>query len=319
MAAGRHALVVSIDLDEWFHSRRWIDGEQTHAVPDTRALFQRLYGADRPAGEIIAPTRALLDLFDRHGVSITFFVLGEVAEWYPDLVREIAARGHEIGCHGQHHVDMTVLGPEIFGAQLDRAIAVIDSLTGKRPVGYRAPNLVYEPWATRVLESRGFVYDSTVCVSRPIGGKYQGWTHAPHHPYHPSYDAIGARGDARLVELPLPSFPVIRLSAGSGILTRVLGLHWTMTSLRYRIRSGDTGFYFHPWEVAPPSPAATGGGFRQQLFYRRAGPWMLGAVERILEQFEGRTVTAGQAARAFLAADPPAPKPLNLGQVEKPQ
>jgi peptidoglycan/xylan/chitin deacetylase (PgdA/CDA1 family) len=304
MTGDDHALVLSIDLDEWYHSRRWIDGEQVRAVPDTRALFQQIYGADRPSGEIIAPTRALLDLFDRHGVRITFFVLGEVAEWYPDLVREIAARGHEIGCHGQHHVDMTVLGPELFAAQLDRAIEVLETLTGHRPIGYRAPNLVYEPWATRVLESRGFVYDSTVCVSRPIGGKYRGWASAPHHPYHPSYEAIGAPGNARLVELPLPSFPVIRLSAGSGILTRVLGFHWTMTSLRYRIRTGATGFYFHPWEVARRPSAA--GGLKQRLFYRRTGPWMMAAVERILEQFKGRTVTAGGAARAFLGPATPA-------------
>ena len=313
MTVSNHALVLSIDLDEWYHSRRWIDGEQVRAVPDTRALFQKIYGADRPTGEIIAPTRALLDLFDRHGVRVTFFVLGEVAEWYPDLVREIASRGHEIGCHGQHHVDMTVLGPDLFAAQLDHAIDVLQTLTGQRPIGYRAPNLVYEPWATRVLESRGFVYDSTVCVSRPIGGKYRGWAYAPHHPYHPSYANIGAPGDARLVELPLPSFPVIRLSAGSGILTRVIGFHWTMTSLRYRIRTGDTGFYFHPWEVARRPSVA--GGLKQRLFYRRTGPWMMAAVERILEQFKGRTVTAGDAARAFLGpANLVGPGPGRLGR-----
>ena len=113
--------------------------------------------------------------------------------------------------------------------------------------------------------------------------------------------AIGASGAARLVELPLPSFPVIRLSAGSGILMRVIGFHWTMTSLRYRIRTGTRGSTSIRGKWRGRAAAATGG-FRQQLFYRRAGPWMMGAVERILERFKGRTVTGGEAARAFLAA-----------------
>ncbi len=297
MSARPHRLVLSVDLDEWFHSRRWTASVQTDTIPDMPALLRQLYGRDRPAGELVAPTRTLLDLFDRHGVKATFFVLGEVAEWYPDLVVELAARGHEIGCHGFHHVDMTVLGPEAFGADLDRALAVLTPLAGRPPVGYRAPNLVYAPWATRALESRGFAYDTTVCVSRPIGGKYHGWAQAPHHPYHPSYDDVGRPGNARLVELPLPSFPVFNLSAGSGIMTRVFGFHWTMTALRHRIRTGDTGFYFHPWEVAPRPPAA-GRTWRTALFYRRTGRWMLDAVDRILTRFRGRVVTAREAAGA---------------------
>jgi peptidoglycan-N-acetylglucosamine deacetylase len=302
MRAAPHELVLSVDLDEWFHSRRWIDGVQRHAVPDTTALFQRIYGTDRPAGDLLEPTRALLDLFDARGVRCTFFVLGEVARWYPDLVLEIARRGHEIGCHGMHHVDMTVLGPETYAAQLAQATGVLADLTGARPVGYRAPNLVYEPWATHVLEAHGYLYDTTVCVSRPLGGKYRGWAHAPEHPYHPAYDAVGRAGPARLVELPLPPFPVLRISAGSGILTRMFGLHWTLTALRTTIRTCDTGYYFHPWEVAR-RPAGGRTSVRHALFMRRTGAWMLRAVDRILERFAGRVITARQAAEKFLSRE----------------
>jgi peptidoglycan/xylan/chitin deacetylase (PgdA/CDA1 family) len=275
--------VLSVDLDEWFHSRRWTDGVQTRTVPDTAALCRQLYGTDVPPGDMIPAVRSLLALFARHQVQCTFFVLGEVAQWYPDLVREIADHGHEIGCHGLHHVDMT-------------------AASGQRPIGYRAPNLVYEPWATWVLEQQGFIYDTTVCVSRPIGGKYRNFAHAPYHPYHPSYDDIARPGDARLVELPLPSFPVIKISAGSGILTRVIGFQWTMIALRYHIRNGDTGYYFHPWEVATV-PAVAGTSWKHALFYRHTGPWMLDAVDRILTHFRGRVVTARAAAERALGAD----------------
>ena len=96
MAERHHRLALSVDLEEWYHSGRWLRGPSIQPVPDMQGLFQRLYGSDHPAGEVVAPTRALLDLFDRHGVKVTFFVLGEIARYYPDLVREVADRGHEI-------------------------------------------------------------------------------------------------------------------------------------------------------------------------------------------------------------------------------
>lgn len=293
-----HKLALSIDLDEWYHSRRWLDGQQSHAVTDTRALFRRIYDRDTPAGDVIQPTLTLLDLFDRHACRSTFFVLGEMVEWYPDLILEIARRGHEIACHGLHHVDMTVLGPEVFARQVAAAAERIEALTGLRPTGYRAPNLVYEPWATAILETLGFAYDSSVCVSRPIGGKYKGWANAPVHPYHPSYSDIANTGEAALVELPLPPFPVLRLSAGSGIMTRALGYHWSAIGLATTIRTGDTGFYFHPWEVGP-RPPSSGPLWKSALFLRNTGPWMLQAVDRLLTKFAGRVITAGEAAARF--------------------
>lgn len=291
-----YKLAVSVDLEEWYHSRRWVDGVQARTVPDNRSLFKTLYGSEEPAGEIIAPTRVLLDLFDRHACRCTFFVLGEVVRYYPELVREIARRGHEIACHGMYHVDMDVLGPKLFEQQLEEAALLLTDLSGQRPIGYRAPNLVYAPWATRILEKRGFLYDSTVCVSRPLGGKYHGWAGAPRHLYHPSYDDVARSGSAELVELPLPAFPGVRLAAGSGITTRVFGFNWTYLALRHAIRSADTAFYFHPWEIAP-RPRVTGHRVRDAVFLRHTGQWMLDAVERILRAFGGRVITSSEAAR----------------------
>lgn len=296
-----YGLGVSVDLDEWYHSRRWVDGQQAQILPDSSALFQRLYGQDRPIGEVVAPTRALLDLFDRHRCKITFFILGEMAEWYPDLVREIADRGHEVASHGLRHVDITVLGRDQFARDLDITVERLERVSGQRPVGYRAPNLVYAPWATEVLESRGFMYDATVAVSRPLGGKYRGWADAPIHPYHPSYEDIARPGDAKLIELPLPPFPGLHLAAGSGIITRILGFQWTSIALRAASRTGTTMFYFHPWEVGA-RPRPEGQWLRNAVFLRHTGPWMMRAVDRILRQFEGRVLTARACADAFATA-----------------
>ena len=290
-------LVLSIDLDEWYHSLRWLDGEQKVSQPDRRAQLTRIYGREQPIGEVIAPTRRLLEIFAARGVRVTFFVLGEMARWYPDLICESAAAGHEIASHGLTHVDMTVLGPDRFAAELGESRAILHRVTGRTPIGYRAPNLVYEAWATRILESQGFVYDSSVCASRSIGGKYKGWSDAPVHPYRPAYEDVATAGTASLVELPLPAFPILRLSAGSGIMTRILGYHWSATALSHTLRGGDTGYYFHPWKSRRSRRARNH--LRAALFYRHTGNWMLGAVDRLLLRFAGRVITASEAATRF--------------------
>jgi peptidoglycan-N-acetylglucosamine deacetylase len=282
-------LAVSIDLEEWFHSGRWLDGQQAVAIPDTRSSPRAA------AGDVLAPTNDVLELFARHGCRVTFFVLGELARWYPGLVRAIAAAGHEIACHGLRHVDMAVLGPARFRQDLIDATAVLADLTGTRPIGYRAPNLVYAPWATAILEEQGYVYDSSVCAARPLGGKYAGWLQAPMVPYVPSYEDIARRGDARIVELPLPSFPWLRVAAGSGITTRVFGYHWSRIALRSAIARGDTSYYFHSWEIGP-RPPARGPAWRNAIFRRRTGPWMRRSVARLLTAFEGRICTARELA-----------------------
>jgi peptidoglycan/xylan/chitin deacetylase (PgdA/CDA1 family) len=299
-AASEHRVALSVDLEEWFHSRRWIDGQQARRVPDTSEVLRRIYGTPAPAGEIVAPTRRLLEIFASRGCRVTFFVLGELAQWYPDLIREIAGHGHEIASHGMTHVDVPVLGPERFGRELGESLDLLEGLAGRRPIGYRAPNLVYPAWATAILERHGIVYDSSVAVSRALGGKYRGWDKAPQSPYRPSHADVAVRGDARLVEVPLPSFPVVNVAAGSSIFTRVIGYHWTSIALRTRVRTGDTAYYVHPWELAP-RPRTEGHWLRNRIFLRRMGPWMDRTLGRLLDDFAGRIATVGSVAARYTA------------------
>jgi peptidoglycan/xylan/chitin deacetylase (PgdA/CDA1 family) len=300
MMSPQNRIMLSIDLEEWYHSRRWVDGAQSREIPDSRAICRGMYGTDRPRGDVVAPTRRLLALLDQHGVRVTAFVLGEMAEFYPDLVREIAARGHEIASHGYAHADMTLLGPERFNDGIARTNEILEVLTGRRPIGYRAPNLVYEPWATRILEAQGILYDASVCRSRPLGGKYKGLVHAPLTPYHPSYEDIARRGNATLVEVPLPSFPVIKVAAGSSITTRVFGYHWSRIALAAALRHGTTSYYVHPWELGA-RPATVGHRVRNLVFLRHTGDWMYTALDRLLRAFPGRFITGRQALEIHLA------------------
>ena len=88
----------------------------------------------------------------------------------------------------------------------------------------------------------------------------------------------------------------MRKPAGSGITTRVFGFNWTYLALRHAIRTADTAFYFHPWELAP-RPRAAGHRVRDAVFLRHTGQWMRDAVERILKAFSGRIMTSREAAQ----------------------
>lgn len=173
----------------------------------------------------------------------------------------------------------------------------LDGLLARPVTGYRAPNLLPGDWMIPALRAQGFRYDASVCTSRAIPGKDFGHRHVAANPYRfrERFSEPDPEGD--MVELPLPTFPLLRLPAATGILTRVAGVPWTTIALRRALRSGDAQYYFHPYELGrrPPIPL----GLRERVFLRRLGGWMERAVERIVLTLRGwgvRFVTAGELA-----------------------
>jgi hypothetical protein len=284
-------LIITVDLDEWYHAGRFLTGQQKNCIPDMKETFLKLYKTDHPIGELIEPTHQLLNLFKKYDVQVTFFVLGEVAEWYRELLKEIVDDGHEIACHGMHHVDMTVLGPKLFSDQIKKSSNILRQITKYQPIGYRAPNLVLHEWAIPILEDQGFFYDSTVIPSFSISGKYKGWIHAPTQPYHPSYQNIALKGDAKIVELPITSFPIIKLPAGSGFALRIFGYNWTKFALNYNIKRGNGLLYFHPYEISE-KPNLEGPIIKSRIFKMRIGKWMYNSLERILSKYNEKIIPA---------------------------
>lgn len=108
-------------------------------------------------------TPRILDLLERHDISATFFVPGWVAERHPGIVKDVAARGHEVANHGYLHEPPSSLGPdEDEGKILDRGSDILESITGARPRGYRSPSWELSPNSLQLLHDRGFVYDSSL-------------------------------------------------------------------------------------------------------------------------------------------------------------
>lgn len=103
----------------------------------------------------------ILSLLDKHDVKSTFFVPGHTADTYPEIVKKIHEKGHEIAHHGYCHESPADLEYEEEVAILDKGINSLRNITGKRPLGYRAPSWETSLNTLKLLLKRDFVYDSS--------------------------------------------------------------------------------------------------------------------------------------------------------------
>lgn len=103
-----------------------------------------------------------LDMLDTMNIKSTFFVPGAVIETYRDTVEEIHRRGHELACHGWQHESDPELSREEMVKILDKSEALLKEITGKKPVGHRAPESVLQNFMPELLAERGYLYSSSM-------------------------------------------------------------------------------------------------------------------------------------------------------------
>jgi polysaccharide deacetylase family protein (PEP-CTERM system associated) len=234
-------------------------------------------------------TRRLLDLFDATGATATFFVLGWVAKNHPDLVREIAARGHEVASHGMDHRLLTELTPAEFLDQARDSRAILEDLAQAPVLGFRAPSYSVGKgtlWAIDVLARAGYAYDSSVF---PIRGRRYGYPEGPTRP-----GRLAVNGSAGIAEFPLSTVRLgpVRLPVLAGAYLRLLPRWVSARALDYhRERRIPVIVNVHPWEIDPGQP--TVGPSR--------GPWThyarLSKMEGVLRSLLRRGSFRGAGAR----------------------
>ncbi|MGN0107972.1 MAG: polysaccharide deacetylase family protein [Hominilimicola sp.] len=101
---------------------------------------------------------SILDTLDKYNCKATFFVVGDWVEKYPDALKKISERGHEIGNHSYNHADYTKMSAEAITADLDKCDALIEQVTGKRPYLMRAPSGGYNDTVIRAVDKSGRTY-----------------------------------------------------------------------------------------------------------------------------------------------------------------
>ena len=194
----------------------------------------------------------VLQALAEHQASATFFVLGWVAQHEPDVVRRIAAAGHEIASHGMEHRMLQRLAPDEFRQDLLDSRSMLEDLSGQPVIGYRAPtfSITHETaWALDVLAETGYRYDSSVF---PIHHDRYGVPDAPRGIHR----AIGPAGEGLLEIPPLTlRFAGTNWPVGGGGYLRLLPVRVLGRALKKAARQGRPGMiYLHPWELDPGQP-----------------------------------------------------------------
>ena len=139
--------ILTFDIEEWYVEKIFFGG---------RAFKYKQYD------EVFVK---VLDELDRLGIKATFFCVGQMAVSYPEIVREISARGHEIGCHSNKHTLLNKMDDEMLRHDTIEALKVLEDLTGQKVVSYRAPAFSISSqnkWTVNVLADCGILFDASI-------------------------------------------------------------------------------------------------------------------------------------------------------------
>jgi polysaccharide deacetylase family protein (PEP-CTERM system associated) len=239
---------------------------------------------DSLPSRVEANTRLLLEILDRRRVRATFFVLGWVAERFPALVREIAAAGHQIGCHSYEHQLVYDLGPQRFREDTLLALDAIEAACGVRARAYRAPSYSItraSMWALDILAECGFTHDSSIY---PVAHDRYGIEGFPRHA-HRVETAYGPLVEAPAASVALTPHWVV--PSGGGAYLRLLPYRYTAAGIRRlnRVERQPAIIYTHPWEFDPAVPRLAQGRLsRWRTYGGLAG--VRAKFERLLDEFD---------------------------------
>ena len=234
--------LFSIDLED---VRLW--------MPDGKKYKER----------VCVNTHAYLKWLAKHRFHCTFFTVGEVAEKYPDLIKEILAAGHEIACHTNKHIPLNQQTPETFKADLEENIEHILKAGANQPKGFRAPVFSLTKntqWAFEILEQLGFSYSSSVL---PAKNPLYGW---------PEFGCAPKKISTQLLEIPMTVGKIgpITIPYGGGTYFRVLPSFIFQHKLKaHKSFENPLLGYFHPYDIDTEQEHFMHPGIHNSRFYNQ--------------------------------------------------
>lgn len=243
MDPSRPPSIITVEVEDYYH----VGSFHRNIRPRNWSRFE---------ARIDRNVQKALSLFDEFDIKATFFVLGWVAEKFPEIVRRIVDRGHEVGSKGYHHCQTRLLSREGFREELRRGREVLERVCRVKILGYRTAHGWFRPndiWKLDILAEEGYLYDSSVgLLFRDFSS--EPWRQFIHrHKYH----------DKEIWEVPLSSWRVggLAFPVSGGNYYRQL----PHTILKHAVRRWhetiDHPFvmYFHIWELDPEQPKINSG------------------------------------------------------------
>ena len=250
-------------------------------------------------------TRRTLDLLDEYGIQATFFVLGWIGEHLPEVIREVAARGHEIASKGYYHRSISQMTPDEFRDDLARSREVLQRASGQRVLGFRVADEWFRPsdvWALDVLCQEGYEYDSSIAPMLWRWGA-EPWRRFAHtHSF----------GERQLWEFPISSLDCFGLQVPIGgnwlrqlppALTRRAVARW------HRGYRAPFVLYFHTWELDPQQPKISAASAFQQVRQYRNLDTMPARLSWFFERYRFTSVAQHLGLATTLPGRVPTPIP----------
>ena len=232
-ASGKNFL--TFDIEDWYHAN--YEGVDLSAYRGRESNFR-------------ADVDWLLQCCSEAGCKATFFVLGQIGETYPDVVRAIAEAGHEIASHGYGHQLAYKQTYAEFRADVKKSAEILQTLTGKRIFGYRAPSwsiIERNRHYLTALEELGLLYDASIF---PVKTFLYGIPDAPTGIHHPCIDGR----ELALYEVPMSVMRVFGRNFGfsGGFYFRLFPAWMIKRGIHSLNRQGRSALvYLHPREIDP--------------------------------------------------------------------
>ena len=228
--------LLGIDFEDWYHPE----------------LIKKYHNRESFEPMIVNAIDKIIDWLRKNDTYATFFVVGELLEFKPELLDQILEGGHEIAFHTMNHIRLDEPNyKEIFSDDLKR----FSELTNKKSKGFRAPSFSLSKstsWAIDILESHGYVYDSSIV---PVQTRLYGIKNAQITPYMIS-SSLPEKNDpsGKLMEFPIltTNFLTKQIPAGGGFYLRALPQRILSSAIKNinKIDNPAT-FYIHSWELLP--------------------------------------------------------------------
>jgi polysaccharide deacetylase family protein (PEP-CTERM system associated) len=228
--------LLGIDFEDWYHPE----------------LVQRHIKTQNNKPTVVNGIDKILDWLRKNEIFATFFMVGELLEFKPELLDKILAGGHEIGFHTMHH---TRLDSPNFKEEFPEEIRKFHAITGGRSKGFRAPTFSLNDsssWAIDVLAENNYQYDTSIV---PAKTRLYGVPDAETKPYRITSKEIRKNDpDGKIIEFPLLTTKLLgrTMPACGGFYIRFLPVNTIEKAIRRNEKMNiPSSFYIHSWELVP--------------------------------------------------------------------
>lgn len=255
MESNKNKIFLSIDLDDWYHTPA-ITGSSFAIYKTVDDFFNNW---NKPYDFITDSTIKILDLLKRNNISATFFVISDLIDRYPKLIKALKESNHEIGCHSHHHFipfntksKKQTQSSEEWEKELVNSKNILEKAFEREIIGYRAPGAFFANWMVPIIERNGFKYDSSISYNSLYNKTNVVLSEIPQNPYYlNSNDLSNKNSDTKLIEFPWATWNLLgyRFPVAGSFFFRALGYNFFKYVIQKNLQKWNTMFYFHSVEL----------------------------------------------------------------------